>query len=102
MKILQVKRVVEKQAEDELAKIILNQVIKNNMTILNLKEITANVINYMESNAILEMEDPDKTEGYVEVKSNFKIEEKLLQGLPEVKVKLGEEIAPDEIKKNMQ
>lgn len=61
----QVKRVVEKQAEEDLAKMILEQVIKNNMTILNIKEITAKVVSYMESNAILEMEDSDNTESSV-------------------------------------
>lgn len=91
------KKIMTEQAEEDCVNAILEQVRKNNMTIENLKEVTDKVVNYLESNAVLEMED-----SYVEIKSNFKMEEELLQGLPEVSVKIGEEIAPDEIKKNMQ
>lgn len=39
--------------------------------------------------------------GNIQVKSYYKMEEKILQDLPEVKVIIGEEIAPDEIKESM-
>lgn len=58
----EVKRLVTIQAEEDLAKMMLEQVRKNNMTILNLKEITSKVVGYLEANAVLEMEDSDITE----------------------------------------
>ena len=55
----QEKRVMEKNAEEEVVKVIIDQVKKNNMTITNVKAVAAKVINYLESNAILEKEDSD-------------------------------------------
>ena len=49
-----VKRLVEEQAEENLINMILGQARKNNMTILNIREITTKVISYLEANAILE------------------------------------------------
>ena len=51
------KKVMTKQTEEYLVNTLLEQVRKNNMTIINLKEVVAKVIGYLESNAILEMED---------------------------------------------
>lgn len=58
----EVKRLTTQQSEEDLAKLMIEHVRKNNMTILNLKDITAKVVNYLEANAILEMEDSDSTE----------------------------------------
>ncbi|WP_313232499.1 hypothetical protein [Tissierella praeacuta] len=63
---LQAKRLITKQAEEELINTILECVRKNNMTILNLKQVMCKVINYLESNAILEMEDSDNAKSSTE------------------------------------
>lgn len=56
------KVIISKKAEEEAVDIIVGQVIKNNMTISNFKEIASKVINYMENNATLKIEDPDCSE----------------------------------------
>jgi hypothetical protein len=61
----QVKRVMTEQVEERVIDLIIEQVKINNMTIFNLKEITDKVINYLESNAILEMEDPASTKSSI-------------------------------------
>lgn len=62
---LQTKRLMAKQAEEELTNIILEEVRKNNITIANLKEVTNKIINYLESNAILEMEDLESSKSSI-------------------------------------
>ncbi|MBS4535603.1 hypothetical protein GOQ29_08195 [Clostridium sp. D2Q-14] len=62
---LQIKRVMTKQVEEDLINTLLEQVRKNDMTISNLKEVTLKVINYLESNAILDLEDSDNTESSI-------------------------------------
>lgn len=64
------KKIMTEQTEENCINAILEQVRKNNMTIGNLKEVTAKVINFLESNAVLEKED-----SYVEAKANFKIDD---------------------------
>lgn len=54
---LKVKRIMTKESEEKVVNIILEQVRENNMTISNLKEVTAKVINELELNATLEKED---------------------------------------------
>lgn len=49
-------RLITKQAEENLINMILGQMIENKITITNLKKATAKVINYLESNAVLETE----------------------------------------------
>jgi len=55
----EVRRLMEKGKEEALEDMILEQVRKNHMTISNLREITYRVIEYLESNATLEMETGD-------------------------------------------
>ena len=55
----EVKRLITQQSEENLAKVMIEHVRKNNMTILNLKETTAKVVSYLEANAILKMEDSE-------------------------------------------
>ena len=54
---IKAKRLVTKQAEEDLINMILSRVVENKMTISHLKKATNKVINYLESNAILEIED---------------------------------------------
>lgn len=56
------KKIMTEQAEEDCVNAILEQVRKNNMTIENLKEATDKVVNYLESNAVLEMEDSNVSE----------------------------------------
>lgn len=57
-----IKKLMTEQAEEDCLNAILEQVRKNNMTIGNLKEVTDKVVNYLESNAVLEMEDSNVSE----------------------------------------
>jgi hypothetical protein len=61
----QIKKVMTEQAEENLIDLIVERVKINNMTISNLKEVMAKVIDYLESNAILEMEDLASTKSSI-------------------------------------
>ena len=61
-----VTRLMEKNAEAAMEDMILEQIQKNNMTISHLREVTEKVIQYMESNAILEMGDPNIAESPID------------------------------------
>ncbi|OLS02916.1 hypothetical protein [Tissierella creatinophila] len=58
---LQTEKVMKEKTEIELINMLIDQVRKNDMTILNLRQVTAKAINYLESNAVLEKEDSDIT-----------------------------------------
>lgn len=88
---LQIKRLTTEGAEENLTELIIEQVRKNNMTILNFKEVTAKVVDYLEANAVLEPEN-------IQMESKFRIGDETLKDLPEVKVTENGEIAPAAIK----
>ncbi|OHW62196.1 hypothetical protein EUAN_12650 [Andreesenia angusta] len=59
---LKIKKVMTEKAEEALVNIILEQVRKNGMTILNVEEVTTRVISYLESNATLSEKDSEQSE----------------------------------------
>lgn len=61
-RMLKAKRLMEKNVEEGLTNMILEEVVNNNMTISNVRKVTENVIECLEANAILEMEDSNNSE----------------------------------------
>lgn len=59
------KRIITKREEEELIGVILEQVRKSNMTIINLKEVVAKAVHYLELNATLEGEDSVSTKSSI-------------------------------------
>lgn len=75
---MEIKKLMTKNAEEEVTNIILEQVRKNGMTISNLRRVTAKAIGYLESNATLELEteDSDNAESIITT-NNKEIETKI-------------------------
>lgn len=58
---MRTKRLMDKKVEEMLVNLILEQASKNSLTISNIRSIADKVINYLEANAVLEVEVEDLT-----------------------------------------